>query len=276
MRRALAALLLLPTPAFAEAAASGMRATYEVHAAGMVVLELEAEVQTEGDRYRVETRLRTRGIARLVASGEQVTRSVGAFAAGGARPTGFTSEGQWRGRMRRIALAWQGPEPRVLELTPPETEEREPVPEALRRGTMDVLSFALAVGRQAGRGDGCAMDAAVYDGRRLTAYAASGTARERLLPWGAAWQGEAYRCDVVGRIVGGFRHDMDRARAAEPQRATAWMAAPYGGAPVVPVRMDIPTRWFGTAYAVLLKAEPMVAGSTGSGRAVERRAELGR
>ncbi|MGG5818446.1 DUF3108 domain-containing protein [Falsiroseomonas sp. HW251] len=271
MRALIAALLLLPGPALAEA----MRATYEVQAAGMVVMELEAEIETSGDRYRVETRLRTRGLATLVASGEQVTRADGAFAGGAARPSGFTSEGVWRGRMRRIALAWQGLVPRVVELTPPETDEREPIPEPLRHGTMDVLSFALTVGRQAAQG-GCGTEASVYDGRRLTAYRASGTSRDRIPPWGGAWQGEAMRCEVVGRIVGGFRHDMDRVRAAEPQRATAWMAAPYAGAPVVPVRMDIPTRWFGTANAVLLKAEPVLPRRAESGQPVERRTELRR
>jgi hypothetical protein len=63
--------------------------------------------------------------------------------------------------------------------------------------------------------------------------------------------------------VAGFRRDQDRAEAGEPQRGTAWIASPYPGAPAIPVRVDIPTRWFGTVTAVLLGAEP-----------AQRRAEL--
>lgn len=260
-----AACLLCLVLASAPAAAQALRATYEVHAAGMVVMELEARFDLRADAYRVETRLRTRGIAAIFASGEQTTRVAGGFAGAAAQPAGYVSEGIWRGRPRRIALDWQAGTPRVIELLPPNEEEREPVPEALKTGTVDALSALAALSRQVLREQGCSLTAPVFDGRRRSDFTTDGIRWERMPAWRGAWAGDALRCDFEGRQVAGFRRDGEGREAAAPQRGTAWFAAPYAGAPPVPVRVDIPTRWFGTATAVLLRAEP-----------VERRAELGR
>ncbi|WP_270934071.1 DUF3108 domain-containing protein [Falsiroseomonas oryzae] len=262
MRSILAALLLLLPGA---AAAEALRATYEVYALGSTVLELEARFELTRDAYRVETTLRTRGIAALVASGEQLSRVRGGWAGERPQPADFVTEGVWRGRMRRIALDWDGAEPRVLDLVPSEAEERDPVPEAMRRGTVDVLSALAQLARQVAREGHCELTAPVFDGRRRSDFATRTEGREILRPWRGAWQGEALRCGFEGRLVAGFRRDQDRAEAAAPQRGTAWIAPPYAGAPAIPVRLDIPTRWFGTATAVLLRAE-----------AVERRAEFRR
>ncbi len=238
--------------------AEALRARYEVHAAGMVLLELEARFELAEAGYQVETQLRTRGLAAMVASGEQVSRAEGAWAGPAPRPRHFISEGVWRGRLRRIALDWPGGDARVLELVPPnEEEEREPVPEAMRRGTVDMLSALAGLSRQVAREGRCAATAPVYDGRRRSDFEARGTGREVIRPWRGAWHGEALRCDYEGRQVAGFRRDQDRSQAAEPQRGTAWIAAPFVGAPFVPVRVDIPTRWFGTVTAILLGAEPV-------------------
>jgi hypothetical protein len=262
MRRvtALLACLTLPGLLPGAAAAQALRATYEVHAAGAVVIEMEARFELSPDAYRVETRLRTRGIAAVFAAGEQVTRVTGGFAGAAAQPAGYVSEGVWRGRTRRIALDWQGGAPRVLDLVPPDEEEREPVPEALRRGTVDALSALAALSRHVARDQGCGGATPVFDGRRRSDFTTGTGRREVILPWRGAWQGEAVRCDFEGRQVAGFRRDGAGREAAVPQRGTAWIASPYPGAPPVPVRVDIPTRWFGTATVVLLRAEAVERG----------------
>jgi hypothetical protein len=265
MRRFLATLPLLAALVPAGVSAQALRAVYEVHAAGMVVMELDARVELSHDAYRVETALRTRGIAAVVASGEQVSRASGGWAGAAARPAAFVSEGVWRGRMRRMALSWQGGDPQIVELTPPETEEREPVPAAMRRGTTDLLSAIAALARQVRQEGRCDAHAPLFDGRRRSEFATRSEGREVIRPWRGAWHGEALRCGFEGRQVAGFRRDQEPSAAAAPQRGTAWIAAPYPGAPPIPVRLDIPTRWFGTATAVLLRADPL-----------ERRAELER
>ncbi len=253
--RRLLSLILVLLP-FA-APAQSLRATYEVHAAGMVILEVEARFTLGLDAYDVETRLRTRGLAATFVSGQQVSRVEGGWEGAAARPARYLSEGTWRGNQRRIALDWQENQPRVLDLTPPETTEREPVPPAMVRGTTDVLSAVATLVRRVGAERHCDIGAQVFDGRRVSEYAARSRGWETIPRWRGSWSGAALRCDFEGRQLAGFRRDQDRAEAAETQRGTAWLASPYAGAPAIPVRLDIPTRWFGTATVILLRAEPL-------------------
>lgn len=92
-----AAALLAALPATAQP----LRATYEVHAAGMVVLTMEAEMEVTPGGYRLATAIRTRGIAAVFAPGEQVTRVAGAWQGATATPASYVSEGAWRGRPRQ-------------------------------------------------------------------------------------------------------------------------------------------------------------------------------
>jgi hypothetical protein len=257
--------LLIALAAPAGLAAQPVRATYEVHALGGVVMDLEARFEVTEGGYSVETKLRTRGLAAMFVSGEQVSRVRGSFAGGTPTPATYASEGTWNGRPRSITMSWQGGQPRVLDMIPPNEEEREPVPENMTRGTMDVLSALAGLALQVGRAGACDVGAPVFDGRRRSDFAVRTQGRAMLPAWRGAWQGEALRCEIEGRQVAGFHRDRERAAAVTPQRGTAWLAAPYAGAPAVPVRLDVPTRWFGTATAVLLRAEPL-----------ERRADLGR
>jgi hypothetical protein len=261
-----AALVLLALLLPGAVAAQPVRARYEVHALGSVLMELEARFELSEAAYRIEAAFRTRGMAALLVPADHVSHARGAFTAGAAAPATFVSEGTWRGNRRRIVLDWTNRDPRVVELVPGDaTDDREPVPAALKHGTLDILSAFAALTRQVDRAGHCDLNAPLFDGRRRSDIATRSAGRERILPWRNAWHGEALRCTYEGRLVAGFRRDQDRARQEEPQRGTAWMAAPYPGAPAIPVRIDIPTRWFGTATAVLLGAEP-----------VQRRAELGR
>lgn len=245
-------LLLLP---LAAPAAKTVQAQYEVFAGGMLVLQLEARFTTDDAAYRIETRFRTRGLAATFLSGEQVAEASGVWRGAIAMPARYRSEGVWRGTARRVAMEWRGAEPRVLDLTPPNEAEREAVPDALRRDTVDALTALLALGRAVERSGACEVSAPVFDGRRRSDYVARTETRDMIRPWRGGWSGEALRCTFEGRQVAGFRSDQDRAEAAAPQRGTAWMAAPFAGAVPIPVRIDIPTRWFGTATAVLLSAQ---------------------
>jgi hypothetical protein len=254
MRRCLALLpLIAPLPALAQ---QPVVATYEVYAGGMTILQLEARFDFNAAGYLVETRLRTRGVAATFVPGEQVTQVSGTWSGAAPVPQRYVTEGVWRGRMRRIAMEWQAGEPRVLELTPPETEEREPVPPVLRRDTVDVLSALALVARSVERGAGCDAAAPVFDGRRRSEYRTRTERREIIPAWRGAWSGEALRCAFEGRVTAGFRLDQDRAQAAQPTSGTAWVASPFTGAPPIPVRIEIPNRWVGQATAVLLRAEP--------------------
>jgi hypothetical protein len=54
--------------------------------------------------------------------------------------------------------------------------------------------------------------------------------------------------------VAGFRRDQDADERARPQRGEAWLAPLVPGGPHVPVRLAVPTRWFGMVEAYLVGA----------------------
>jgi hypothetical protein len=262
MWRLLAGFLALASPA----AAQSLRAQYEVQALGATILELEARYESGIAGYRLETAMRTRGIAAMLVPAVSSSRVHGGWSGEAPAPQNFASNGTWRGEARRVALEWRDGIARATELTPDaDRERREDVPDAMRRGALDILSAVVSASRHVGRAANCNFSAAVFDGRRRSDFSATGESRERLAAARGAWHGDALRCDYESRLVAGFMRDQDRAEAAEPRRGTAWVAAPYPGAPALPVRIEIPTRWFGTVTAVLLRAEPL-----------ERRAEAPR
>ncbi len=247
----------LGTVVLASAAqAQPVRATYEVYAAGLTVVQMEAVIDVTGDGYRIATTLRTRGLAAAVVSGEQASGVTGAWNGAVPMPQTFRSEGVWRGRARRTVLEWQAGQPLLRDLVPANEEEREAVPADLQRGTIDALSAVALLARTVQRSGACEATAAVFDGRRRSDYASRTEGWSAIQPWRGAWHGQALRCGFEARQVAGFRRDQERADAAAPQAGTAWIAAPFQGAPPIPVRIEVPSRWLGTATVVLLRAEP--------------------
>jgi hypothetical protein len=235
--------------------AEPLRLLYRLQAGGMTVLELEAELDLGPRGYRMEAVTRTRGLAAVFLPGEQRTLAEGGWAGERPRPATYHAEGVWRGRLRRTVLRWTGAEPAIAAMEPPNEEEREEVPSALRHGTLDALSALAQLSRQVAETGRCDAAAAIYDGRRRTEIATRTESIDRLPAWRDAWAGEALRCSYEGRTVAGFRLNEDRERQAEPQRGLAWMAPALPGAPPLPVRVDLPSRWFGTVTAYLVRAD---------------------
>lgn len=260
-------------PSAAQAATQPIRLSYEVRALGFTVLELDAAVHLAPEGYRMEMHARTRGLAASLVPGEQVTLAEGRWQGVDPVPVDFRFEGVWRGRPRHLVLNWPRGEPVVQAMEPPNDAEREPVPAELRRGTVDALSAFAKLARTVAETGRCDGEAAVFDGRRRFDFAARTLlARDHVPNWGAAWAGAALRCSIEGQQLAGFRLDQDRAEAAEAQRVTTWFARVLPEAPPVPVRAEMPSRWFGTVVAYLVRVEPGTAqsGATDGGRSAAR------
>jgi hypothetical protein len=88
-----------------------------------------------------------------------------------------------------------------------------------------------------------------------------------MLPPEGGFAGPALRCELKSRVIAGFRIDQDQAEAGKPQPATAWLGRPVSGAGPLPVRIEIPTRWFGDVRIVLTGVEPAGTPRDASGRA---------
>ncbi|WP_419896690.1 DUF3108 domain-containing protein [Roseomonas sp. USHLN139] len=248
----LLSLLALPTLARAEP----LRAVYAVQAAGLQVMRVEVIFDLDNPaRYRIESSFRFTGMAGWFASGRQASRVEGVWAQNAARPVRYVGDGLWRGEPRQVVLEYPGNQPVARLMVPAEDPDREPVPEALQRGTVDSLTALAQLTRNLATTGRCEGRAAIFDGRRRADMAARTLGRDLLTAQGGSWGGEAVRCGFEARQLAGFKRD-DGPEAREPQEGLAWMAAPLAGAPIIPVRVEMPGRWLGRLTALLVEVKP--------------------
>jgi hypothetical protein len=210
-----------------------------------------------GGAYRIVTQVRLTGMAGMLSSGEQLTAAEGRWQAGQPQPSRYRVEGTWRGTPRQVAIDYPAPGLPVLRRLVPVLEPgREPVPPELQRGTLDSLSAIAKLARAAAATGRCDVEAATFDGRRRADLSVR-TAGTDLLPARPGLPAmPALRCAFESRLVAGRRADQDVEEARRPQPATAWLAR-IGPAPApLPVRVDLPSRWFGTIRIELTGVEP--------------------
>lgn len=249
---AAAALLLALAPA--ALATEAAEAHYVARVAGFRVMTIDVHAAIGPETYRITARARSAGLATLATRFDQTATAEGAVTDSEIRPFRFRAEGAWQGETRRVDLVLAETPPRIA-LDPPEVPEREPVPVTLAQGGVDTLTALLAVSRQVARrgAEGCDLEVTVFDGRRLK--------RITLAPAGeGSVPGQhgltAVRCRVEGRQLAGFWRDWDRAEAERPQTGMVWIAAPFEGAPALPVRLEMGIDWLGTLVVTLTEARP--------------------
>lgn len=254
---ALCAAAALPARASAEA----MLARYDVQAAGFTIMQVEALIDINGPDYQVRTRVIPRGVMTLFTIGEQVSSAEGRWRGLDPMPVRYRTEGMWRGSRRMVAMDYTpAGRPQLRAIEPANLGEHEPVPDALQRGTMDTLSALAKVSRTVARTGRCDTVAGIFDGRRRADLTVQ-TISQDLLAREGGFAGQALRCELESRVIAGFHVDQVRTQAAEPQPATAWFGRPLPGGGPLPVRVEIPTRWFGDVRIVLTGVEP--AGASG-------------
>lgn len=253
MFRAVAALVLVALPVAAEVP---VRATYAAYASGLNILNLEAGYRLGPEDYRVEIALRTTGLLSVFVSGTQTSLAEGRILPGDTlRPRRYAVEGMWRGTPRRVTIDYDGTQPAIRAMVPPNGAERDEVPETLRAGTVDTLTALAMLARRIERTGRCDGSVATFDGRRRVDFTATTMGEETLrASTTAPFGGTALRCAFEGTQIAGFWRAQDRTQAAEPQRGTAWFARIVPDAPPIPVQITAETRWLGTAFLYLTAA----------------------
>jgi len=244
-------MLALATPA---ARAEPVEADYALSQAGVPVMDLRIVVDVSGDRYRLSTVARSRGVGRLFLPREQISEAEGGLAGREVLPARYRAEGEWRGTARRTVLEYLGRTPRLAVLEPPEGPDRIPVRPEEADGTMDALSALLRLSRNAAATGRCDLTAAVFDGRRRLEWSS------RTLGTGTppvpGFSGQALRCALESRLVAGFRRGDDPASAGRPRQAEAWLAQFGAGRPPMPLRVEFPSTFLGAFRMDLVRLGP--------------------
>ncbi len=245
-------------PAVAQPAqpAPALHLSYALYSHGLHIMDVEADLTLTDNSYRISLHDRTTGLVGLLVRSDVTSIADGRFDGTQARPYGFSSSGRSRGVRRVVRIAYPGGDPQVLELAPIDAD-RDPVAAPAAARSIDSLSAVVSLVRSVARTGRCDGETRLFDGLRLSTLQAR-TIGEQTLPVDerSPFAGPALRCDVVGRQIGGFLHDADEAQKRRPQQGSAWLAAPFPGAPPLPVRVVFEPPRFGNATLFLTRAAP--------------------
>jgi hypothetical protein len=248
--------LLLPWTAFAQPPAS-LHATYEAYAAGLHVADVDTGLTTDPRAYQMTLGFNTTGMVGFFFRGQQFSTVTGTWHGSAAAPARYKGQGTWRGTERLTVIDYDHGQPQIRELTPPDPDDREPVPENLQTNAIDFLSAMMQLIHVVAATGRCETAARTFDGRRVTDIEAHTAGPETLEPTSrSAFAGKALRCDFSGRLVAGFKRDEDHDRAARPIHGSAWLAQAVPGGPSLPVRLTFETRYVGNATMNLTDVGP--------------------
>jgi hypothetical protein len=244
-------LVLLVTPG-AAAADSGAVLEYAVRYGPLQVLEMQTTTRFEGDRYHASTDVRTVGIVAALFPWRASSDSRGLRSGGDMRPQRYHTSGEYRGRQRLAQLDYDSAGGVRAHIDPPAAaDDRDAVPDALQRDTIDPLTAGLSAVLS-----GCRGALRVFDGRRrydltLTDLGDADTPASRH----TLYSGRARHCRATIQPLAGFwrsepRHD------ERPTQVDAWIAAPRPGVLPVPVYLELSAPR-GTLAIHLAAAEPL-------------------
>ena len=227
-RRVLFAASLASLPA--EAQPAPVHLTYAAYFTWIEVAELQGDITVAPQTYRMQLSFHLVGVAATLFHAQGSSTVDGRFQGDVARPRELFSSGRSGGKQRVVQIDYQGDKPVVSQMQPPLEPEREPVPPAEQLNTIDSLSAMAVLFHRVWTTGG--------------EEALEQTSR-------SVFNGTALRCNIEGRQLAGFWRDADEAELHKPHRASVWFARTAPGGPLVPVRIAIETRGFGSATLYL-------------------------
>lgn len=249
-RRVLLAVTVASLPAAAQPAP--VRLTYAAYFTGIEVADVQASLAITPQTYRVQLAFHLVGAAATLFHAQGSSSADGRFQADRAVPRTLFSSGQSGGKARGVQIDYQGDQPVVIQLQPPLEPEREPVPATDQARTIDSLSAMATLLHRVWTTGRCDSEMRTFDGRLLSQIQVRTVAEETLAPTSrSSFSGTALRCDIEGHQLAGFWRDTDPAASHKPHRASVWFARTTPGGTLLPVRIEVETRGFGTATLFL-------------------------
>lgn len=242
---------------------------YKIYAGGLHVFSFESQVTMAPARYEMALDLRTDGWLDWLWSFSIAARTQGRAGPQGLAPQRFRTESLWRDDQRWVEISYDAAGRPTAEVEPPpEEDERDPVPEAERVGTVDPLTAALLLVDRLMRTQSCEGAATIFDGRRSFEASVADLGEKSLTASDIApYGGPAVACRLSVMPGKGFWKNPDY--PPEPQEVTVFLRRVVAGGPPVPVRIEADTR-FGGVRAHLISAQPATIQPAASGQKATR------
>jgi hypothetical protein len=216
---------------------------FEAYVGGISALTVGVDAGLRPDAYNVAFRFGTRGLVSWVVDWKMNAYSRGAFDHGALVPASAAADSLWGGdkRTTRLDYARDGTVSAALN-PPPDDDERNPVPDALKRGTVDISSALLGTLEAIGKTGSCARRIKVYDGRRRYDLVVEDGGKTTLGPeTESVYHGPALVCRLWIDPKAGFRKTASRMDWASGDAAKVYVAKVFDGGPPIPVALEYGT-----------------------------------
>jgi len=229
---------LIPVSAASADEPISLRLQYDAHVGGIRVLSVAALARFAGGAYDLEVASRTVGVVGWIGDWKGNSFTKGTVGESGLRPVSHRAESVWRSEPRFVELTYAADRSvAVAAEPPPDKDDREPVPEAMTRGTVDTLTAIMGLVRSFGADGKCAGAYPAFDGRRRYEIQIEDAGEAVLEPSSySAYAGPARKCRVITKRVAGYWKG--RGNDAAEQQGFVWMAPVSRGRPPVPVRAE--------------------------------------
>jgi hypothetical protein len=274
---ALGLALLVGSPSWADQVPQRLGIDYRFYVGGLDLFAMDVAAELAPTRYSLDTRMRTQGLADTLVSSTILSKVDGAIARGKAVPQRYSSVTEGRFGPRSIEMTYGADGPTDVKVAPPDAEDdRTPVTDDLKRGTVDPLTASLmsaiaqstisqgrlaplvAAGTASESGAAgaapvtCPGTVPVFDGRRRYDIQFTYEGEDTLATsHEAAYAGPAIICRMDTRRIAGFSRKWEREEDRDkPPPPKLWLARLGPEGIVLPVRLVAKTRW-GTAIAHL-------------------------
>lgn len=234
--RILLGLLALVLPASAET----ISAQYVVYTGGFKALAIEAEAETTDAAYGVQASLKTVGMVDWFLGFNQKLEARGTLGKS-ALPRVYVSDGVFWRKHRTTRLDYGGDGRVATSLHPVDENEddRPPVPEEMKVGTIDPATAFIAVNRAAAEGGSpCRARVPIYDGRRRfnAVLEDDGVGVVEASRY-SSFSGPALRCKFSMERLAGFQRN-PRFDAKTPRVSVLYLARFGESGLWLPVRLE--------------------------------------
>ncbi|MCW0236062.1 MAG: DUF3108 domain-containing protein [Ferrovibrio sp.] len=215
---------------------------FGLYALGSKGLEVQLTMRRDADDLRVEVAMRTAGMLdwamRMTMTGLSAAR-IGQD--GQLLPVRYTtdSDGTWSKRLTR--MSWDANGLPIAEVFPPNDEDdREEVPDLLKRNTLDPTTAMVSRVLRGGPQPPCQGSDAIYDGRRRYNMHFSPLGPDTVKPHNrTAYDGPAFKCMVKLEPVAGYsRKFLAEWSEKDEQPTYIWLVRPPGFDAWLPVKME--------------------------------------
>jgi hypothetical protein len=244
------------------AAAETFNIRYDIYAGGFKALGMDARVTLAERTYDVEVALKTAGWIDWMLGFNQRIGSRGIVEAA-VRPLLYQSEGVFLGKRRTTRLDYRDDGRIEATMIPlDEKDDRPPVPEAMKPGTIDPVSVLVAVNQAAAAGRlPCSGKAPVFDGRRRYNLAMEDGGVAAVAPTQySTFTGPAVRCLITIERLGGFIPASRFNPETENRVHVVWLARFGESGTWLPVRLDSESTYgdvVGHLTAIDAKVQPL-------------------